>query len=850
MILKMALVTKPDFNLIFASQAPSVDLPPQFNNYVRGMDETRKNNGKPTIKQFNYLHQNLDLKLLWILQNGAALPYDPSIEYAENSLAVKDGELQQFIGGVWLPFKKTVDASDVKDESGLSQQEWNNGVESIADLIAISNPENGNRLYVNGIQHGWFKYNASRSSENDGGTIFNGWERMDFQAITFDMFDCDSTGGIAIDDKLLKICAASTALKKPIHNFTGTYLVSGSNEFVFTENTFLDGSKFKLDATFSGRFTCKRNDTSETVLTSGAVFDEIKAIGIFQAGRFNLLNTPTFAVQAMGSYAEFRTTQPLYIYRGVTKGAKLFTRILRNGRIENAPYFNIDLAQLSSVRLQSVAESVRVYSGFCFDESLAASVADYFHLDDSNRVVIRNSTYIDKSASYRAVNQTRLTVCNSFNILIDGLDATSVLNNADRTYNYSITLSDCYDIKIKNAKSFGFGWGATGSNNCSSVEFESCTLNRIDFHEPCYDYLKVNNCTVGDWGILVTMVGDLCIDQSTFSNYEGAGNRGIIRSRTDTGGFCYGDLYMSEIKLGGYSGVAMPSVIMCQGDGILPAGSPIEAVMFNNVYINGLRNKYTLAGVNALFTSDSPTTLNKPPKVIEVEKVHRLNPLIDFGKFALQSDVVQLTMRDIQHNTLYISDAESKGTKIEAIIDGARHRNGVDVISTANCDMQIVNSKLVRYREYNTVWNAFNPQVRISNSQMSANEYVSLNTGVTNNRVTLRDISFTNPAATSILSMSPKAKHYNCTFNGSAYATVWTGTGVNTGSFNIHMDSGIIDLVVWYGSNKKFISIDPSVAQTYTIETGVTIVVTIVGTTATVTLNATNAKLIAIRNSL
>ena len=98
----MALVTKNDVTQIFAIQAPSVDLPPTFANYPRGWDTARSNNGKPTIKQFNYIQQRTDQNLLWIHQNGAALPYDATMEYAEGAVVVKDGELQKKQGASWV----------------------------------------------------------------------------------------------------------------------------------------------------------------------------------------------------------------------------------------------------------------------------------------------------------------------------------------------------------------------------------------------------------------------------------------------------------------------------------------------------------------------------------------------------------------------------------------------------------------------------------------------------------------------------------------------------------------------------------------------------------------------------
>ena len=121
----MPLIPRPNYNQIFASQAPDQDKPAVFNNYPLGWGvESRPNNGKPTIKGFNYLQQTSDLKDLWILQNGAALPYDATMEYAEGAVVVKDGELQQWKGGAWVNVGARK-ASDIVDASGKTQQEIN-----------------------------------------------------------------------------------------------------------------------------------------------------------------------------------------------------------------------------------------------------------------------------------------------------------------------------------------------------------------------------------------------------------------------------------------------------------------------------------------------------------------------------------------------------------------------------------------------------------------------------------------------------------------------------------------------------------------------------------------------------
>lgn len=185
----MALIPKNDVTQIFASQAPAQDTPAAFANYNTGWDASRANNGKPTIKQFNYIQQRTDQNVLYIHQNGAALPYDATMEYAENATVVKDGVLQQWKAGAWVQLNK---ADAILDASGKTQQEindeqatknteqdsLNNKLDSsfanLTDLLSC-NPKylfDGNIYKVGGIRGGLFKWSVSSTKAVNDGTVF------------------------------------------------------------------------------------------------------------------------------------------------------------------------------------------------------------------------------------------------------------------------------------------------------------------------------------------------------------------------------------------------------------------------------------------------------------------------------------------------------------------------------------------------------------------------------------------------------------------------------------------------------------------------------------------------------
>lgn len=127
-----------DPQIVFASDAPAQDKPPVFNNYVKGMDETRSNDGRPTIKQFNFLQQQNDLKLLYIHERGACLPFVEGFPYENNAIVFKDGLIQQKSGASWIiPFMRA--SQNLAELTDVAQARTKLDVYSKSDVLAKDN---------------------------------------------------------------------------------------------------------------------------------------------------------------------------------------------------------------------------------------------------------------------------------------------------------------------------------------------------------------------------------------------------------------------------------------------------------------------------------------------------------------------------------------------------------------------------------------------------------------------------------------------------------------------------------------------------------------------------------------
>lgn len=125
------MTTKHDVNKVFASEASPTDAP-EFTGYEQGWGVSRDNNGKPTIKQFNFLQNITDEKIKWIHEHGGALPFDSSISYEDGAVVVKNGALCQLHGDEW----KTLAGkdSDIVTWSGRTQEEKNRDTFSVEDF--------------------------------------------------------------------------------------------------------------------------------------------------------------------------------------------------------------------------------------------------------------------------------------------------------------------------------------------------------------------------------------------------------------------------------------------------------------------------------------------------------------------------------------------------------------------------------------------------------------------------------------------------------------------------------------------------------------------------------------------
>ena len=156
-------------------KANKADVYTKLETYTKQESSDLVNNSVSTA--LNPVNASLDLA-----KRGVANRYDHSLTYnSDERIVLTNGDI----------VKSTIDGN--ANNPNVDMTGWgfdDNTVESIADLIAIQNPKDGQAVRVKGYHRtvnfalaipfrggGWFIYDSRLSAINDGGTIINGWVR-------------------------------------------------------------------------------------------------------------------------------------------------------------------------------------------------------------------------------------------------------------------------------------------------------------------------------------------------------------------------------------------------------------------------------------------------------------------------------------------------------------------------------------------------------------------------------------------------------------------------------------------------------------------------------------------------
>ncbi len=164
---------KIDPKVIFASDAPAIDKPPVFSDKTKGWDVTRANDGRPQIKEMNKVQQDTDLKILWLNEN-AVLPYDETIDYPDGAVTLKDGSFKQLSSGSWVEFLDDFADKDAV-KRGIANRYDSSLTYNSGERVVLTNGDiaksmiDGNANNPNLDMTGWVKTNTASQIFDESG---------------------------------------------------------------------------------------------------------------------------------------------------------------------------------------------------------------------------------------------------------------------------------------------------------------------------------------------------------------------------------------------------------------------------------------------------------------------------------------------------------------------------------------------------------------------------------------------------------------------------------------------------------------------------------------------------------
>lgn len=321
--------------------------------------------------------------------------------------------------------------------------------------------------------------------------------------------------------------------------------LTGSDDI--TVSTSVDFGGATVDITdWSGKFII--NNGEWIAYGSGTpAFDNLVNTGVLESDK---INGWAALSEVNNCYIQLESSTYHYTYRNIDITQSEYNVCVNRGKLMST-IGKFDTTNLTSVRTLKIADKPLKFGDLNITMGNKQLGNTFISAIDSSRIGFHDFSVNSEDVIFDGVNLNLIDLFNCAFTTFDGMTFNRPFqaDTPDR-FTYGIRMEYCYDVRHRNMRGYGEGWGLLGSNSSRRIFYDECDVNRIDFHKPLVELLQLTDCKIGSWGMLLTTLGDVKIDKCEFINNstDYFGQRAYIAANDSAGGFANGDLIITNTK--------------------------------------------------------------------------------------------------------------------------------------------------------------------------------------------------------------------------------------------------------------------------------------------------------------
>jgi len=449
----------------------------------------------------------------------------------------------------------SIESGSIESDKVLEPGDFKYIRDTISSLGSISNPLDGDVCFVKGYHTnddnagGTFIYRANKAkSEHNGGTIIdpskefpNDWNDNIQQE---SWFTADNEGNGVWE----RVYTGSVNVKwfgaKGDEVTDDTYAIQKCIESSY--NIIFSKSNYLLKGVVNLPFNINIDFNDSTLLLDGGYFKGYReSVDVTEEFKnsFTTLNENSVDMpyDNKNGYFIIHTNEDFISYNEEIHKRTFYVQII-NGHLNVPLDFTLNSSDITNVEYFDTDTNI-----FFTNCNIMFKNKTYyiFNITGFNNVKLKNIYINNAPISY---GNSLIQIYKCFNINIKHLYCDINYEATDSIYVLSIYRTN--NIYIEDFATNSKMWHYIASGDSSNFYIKNSYINGIDSHMPIRGYLKVEDTTLGNFGITLSLIGNLYLNNITqFISNDDIIYSGLCNGRLDVNSIFYGEAFIDGVTV-------------------------------------------------------------------------------------------------------------------------------------------------------------------------------------------------------------------------------------------------------------------------------------------------------------